>query len=176
MVNEGYEGQLAKAISFLVSGIVFLLLSLFLLFYMIPNTIVGSSDITNMANDSSLFPTLYTLAICLISLFLIAIGVKGIVKNKEHLCGKNLKVELKHAFLIDSLPLVIFALLGVLFCILASRLGFFASCWGVIFLATLYLKNRGIIWLGVFPVAMTAALWLVFSVLLSVRFPSGLMF
>lgn len=176
MEKKGYEGQIQTALMLLISGVVFLMVSFLVLFYLIPYTIKGSSEITNMANDCSLFPTIYALAVLLISCVFIGLGIRQLIRNRAYLTAANIRTELRHLFLFDSAPMVVFALFGVLFCVLATRLGFFSSCWLVTFLATAYLKNRGIIWLGVFPAAVTAVIWLVFDVLLSVRFPSGLLF
>ena len=75
--------------------------------------------------------------------------------------------------LLDAIPTLTFSMLGVLFCVLVPYLGFFVTCWIVTLLATLYLKNRTWMTIIVFPVAVTAVIYVIFKVLLQVRFPSG---
>lgn len=158
----------------LLSGVVFLILSGFVWFYMIPETIRGSGG-GNIANNPKIFPQIFTVCLAMASLILIVSGIRECLKHREFICGENIKGELVRLFLLDSPALIVFAVLSVVFCILASVLGFFVSGFLVMAAAAFYLGNRGIGWVILFPALFMVLLWFVFVILLSVRFPAGIL-
>ncbi|MCI8660119.1 MAG: hypothetical protein HFG54_07730 [Lachnospiraceae bacterium] len=173
-MKSEYNKELSSGAERILAGIVFLMISAVIGFYMIPKTIKGSAG-TGIANNPRIFPAIYTICLAGASLLLFFMGLKECLKHKERLRSEPIKRELVRLFLLDSLSLIIFAGLSVIFCVLAPLLGFFFSGFLVMAAAAFYLGNRGIRWVILFPAVFMVLLWLVFVVLLSVRFPAGIL-
>ena len=171
-----YNKELSVGIASLLAGVAFLCVSAFIWFYMIPYTIKGKTGGGNIANNPTIFPKLFTICLAATALILTIIGICECVKYRQYLIAENIKIELTRLFLIDSQALVVFAIISVIFCIIAPILGFFISGFFAVAAAAYYLGNRGFVWVIVFPAVFTVLLWFVFSVLLSVRFPAGILF
>ena len=93
----------------------------------------------------------------------------------EFVSGENIRKELARLFLLDSPSLLVFAGLSVIFCVLAPVLGFFSSGFLIMTGAAFYLGNRELKWVVLFPIVFMVLLWFVFVILLSVRFPAGIL-
>ena len=57
----------------------------------------------------------------------------------------------------------------------APVLGFFSSGFLIMTGAAFYLGNRELKWVVLFPIVFMVLLWFVFVILLSVRFPAGIL-
>lgn len=163
----------SSAMANLLTGILFLLISVILWCYLIPNTIKGGGG--NIASDSTLFPKVFTLCLGAVSVILMVLGIKECLKRRQFICKNNVREELARLFLADSPALIVFAVLSVMFCMAAPAAGFFSTGFVIMAAAAFYLGNRGFLWVIVYPALFMTLLWLVFATLLSVKFPSGIL-
>lgn len=177
MTERKYGGELKPATADIFAGAVFLAVSLLLWFYLIPYTIsVRPNTRLDISNNPTIFPRLFTVILAVLAVILIIQGLRKYGKNRDLVCGGNIRADIVSLLLIDSPALLVFALVSVIFCLIAPALGFFSSGFLLVVVSAWYLGNRGIVWLVLFPAVMTALVWVVFDILLQVRFPSGVLF
>ena len=173
-MKSEYNKELSSGVEKVLAGSMFLFISAVVGFYMIPNTIRGSAG-RNIANNPRMFPAIFTVCLAAASLMLIFAGIRECLRYREFVSGENIRKELARLFLLDSPSLLVFAGLSVIFCVLAPVLGFFSSGFLIMTGAAFYLGNRELKWVVLFPIVFMVLLWFVFVILLSVRFPAGIL-
>ena len=173
-MESNYNRELSAGITHLLSGIVFILISFFMWFYMIPYTIKGGRG-GGIAENPTIFPKIFVICAAVTSALMIIMGIRECVQYRRHICSANVKTELRRLLLTDSPSIMVFAVLSVFFCRIVPILGFFSSSLFVMSAAAFYLGNKSFWWAIVYPLVFTVILWFVFAVLLSVRFPTGIL-
>lgn len=167
----------------LITSVIFLCFSLVGWFYLIPYTIINPSFISatgaSLGIDSRLFPRIAMLAVLAMSVCLLIHFLYTWRKYKKICPEYDLKRELtslmREYWYNDKIVIVTAAIL-VLYCILINVLGFVISSIlltaGINFL--MGIRN----WKGLIlaPVALVGIVYLLFTTLLYVDFPHGLLF
>ncbi len=116
--------------------------------------------------DSSSFPRILCVTLILLSLFMLCKSLK-VKSNDDAACNSNIYLSRRN---------IIFYLLCCIYIIALTTIGFYVSTYCYVFCTCIFLKCRNKIIIVVWPAILCLLLYIVFSCLLLVPTPAGILF